>query len=64
MGYNWIKIKMLTELLNSMLLKRLAITPFTVNSPGSQAIPWSYCSDGSCRGDCVGGCDGTPAGGL
>lgn len=25
---------------------------------------WTYCQDGSCSGDCVGGCDGTPAGGL
>lgn len=24
---------------------------------------YSYCSDGSCSGDCVGGCEGTPAGG-
>ena len=33
-------------------------------SPENNIESWSYCSDGSCRGDCVGGCDGTPAGGF
>ena len=64
MGYNTAMIKMLTNLLNSFLLNKLALTPFTANNFGGHAIPWNYCSDGSCRGDCVGGCDGTPAGGM
>lgn len=64
MGYNWRKQAMLTNLLNSLLLQKLASTPFSMNTSRGHAIPWSYCSDGSCSGDCVGGCDGTPAGGF
>ena len=58
------KIKMLTNLLNSFLLNKLALTPFAAGNSGRSVNPWSYCSDGSCSGDCVGGCDGTPAGGM
>lgn len=57
---------MLTELLNSLLIEKLNLIPFTAVCPngGINIDQWSYCSDGSCSGDCVGGCDGTPAGGF
>lgn len=55
---------MITELLNSMLMKRLSLVPFTATTNGYSVDSYTYCSDGSCRGDCVGGCDGTPAGGF
>ena len=52
----------LTDLLNSVLLNNLALIPFSANNSGNRVEAWTYCSDGSCAGDCVGGCDGTPAG--
>lgn len=52
---------MLTELLNSLVLKKLALVPLTANNSGLCVDSYSRCSDGSCRGDCVGGCDGTAA---
>ncbi len=55
---------MFTNLINSLVLNRLSIIPFAATASGRHANPWSYCSDGSCSGDCVGGCDGTPAGGM
>lgn len=54
---------MLTELLNSFLIKKLQLVPVTAVPSTSRAFDaWSYCSDGSCSGDCVGGCDGTARG--
>lgn len=56
---------MLTELLNSMLLEKLNLVSFSpALTPSGSIQAWAYCSDGSCSGDCVGGCDGTPAGGF
>lgn len=56
---------MLTSLLNNSIIEKLGkIELSTVKSvEGNVCNEWSYCSDGSCSGDCVGGCDGTPAGG-
>lgn len=56
---------MLTNLLNNSIIEKLGkIELISVNSvKGDSCNEWSYCSDGSCSGDCVGGCDGTPAGG-
>ena len=57
---------MFTKLLNSVLTNQLTQLEFasagTISDDYYHA--WTYCSDGSCRGDCVGGCDGTPAGGF
>ena len=55
---------MLTQLLNDLLIKKLELLPMTAEVPRNYFESWSYCSDGSCSGDCVGGCDGTPAGGF
>lgn len=55
---------MLTELLNELILKRLNLLPFTALSPvgGGRMDAYSRCYDGSCSGDCVGGCDGDARG--
>lgn len=55
---------MLTELLNDFLIKKLNMTPFTALCPvgGIRMDAYTRCSDGSCSGDCVGGCDGTARG--
>ncbi len=55
---------MLTELLNELILRRLNLLPFTALSPvgGGRIDAYSFCSDGSCSGDCVGGCDGDARG--
>lgn len=57
---------MLTELLNKLLVNNLEKIEFAsaTTSDGGYFDAWTYCSDGSCSGDCVGGCDGTPAGGF
>lgn len=52
---------MFTNLLNSVLLKKLALIPLLANNSGRCVDAWSFCSDGSCSGDCVGGCSGTAA---
>lgn len=56
---------MLTSLLNNSIivkLEKIEISP-AHSIEGDKYNEWSYCSDGSCSGDCVGGCEGTPAGG-
>lgn len=56
---------MLTELLDQLILGKLNELQFIATTPSSGAFDaYTFCSDGSCRGDCVGGCDGTPAGGF
>lgn len=57
---------MVTNLLNEKLMGKLESIQLVDSqlSPEKNIESWSYCSDGSCRGDCVGGCDGTPAGGF
>ena len=57
---------MLTKLLNNILTDQLSRLELAAvgNSTDDYYHAWTYCSDGSCRGDCVGGCDGTPAGGF
>ena len=53
---------MFTELLNSLLLDKLSLVP-VANSGSSRAYDaYIHCSDGSCSGDCVGGCDGSARG--
>ena len=51
---------MLTKLLNQFILKKLNLIPITAaQSTGGFYDAYTHCSDGSCSGDCVGGCDGT-----
>lgn len=55
---------MLTNLLNHILIQKtekLELVPVT-SVAGGYFDAYSYCGDGSCSGDCVGGCDGTPRG--
>lgn len=56
---------MLTNLLNRMLISELNQLELVPAGPsiGRNFDAYAYCTDGSCSGDCVGGCDGTPAGG-
>lgn len=54
---------MVTKMLNANLVKKLDDLQI-VGKTRTTTMGWAYCSDGSCSGDCVGGCDGTPAGGL
>ena len=57
---------MLTKLLNHFLIQKaekIELIP-AIDATGGYFNAYSYCSDGSCSGDCVGGCDGTPAGGF
>ena len=53
---------MFSELLDK-LSKKLQLVESTALSPvGYNMIDsYSLCSDGSCRGDCAGGCDGDAA---
>lgn len=54
---------MFTDLLNEELVQQLGLIPFSATATrGGHIRLWGYCSDGSCEGDCVGGCWGTPAG--
>ena len=55
---------MVTNLLNADMIKELAGLQIEGRQTNLGKTNWSYCSDGSCSGDCVGGCDGTPAGGF
>lgn len=57
---------MITNLINSLILGKLAQLELSVagNSDNGYFDSYTFCSDGSCSGDCVGGCDGTPAGGF
>lgn len=55
---------MLTNLLDSIFINRLEQlelipTPFLASD---NYDAYTYCSDGSCSGDCVGGCDGSSRG--
>lgn len=54
---------MLTELLSSFLIEKLQLVPVAggLSTPRSFDA-YTHCSDGSCSGDCVGGCDGTARG--
>lgn len=54
---------MLTKLLNSFLMEQLSLIPLAATSTDSSYQAYTRCGDGSCRGDCVGGCEGSPAGG-
>ena len=54
---------MVTKMLNANLIKKLENLQIVGRTAATGEIRWAYCSDGSCSGDCVGGCDGTPAGG-
>lgn len=56
---------MLTNLLNNFIITKLEEIKLTPARTAERDYcnEWTYCSDGSCSGDCVGGCDGTPAGG-
>lgn len=53
---------MITELLNSFLLEKLQLKPATIPTSARSFDAYTHCSDGSCSGDCVGGCDGTARG--
>jgi len=54
---------MLTNLLNSLLIEKLQLVPIAATSFTSRVFDaYTHCSDGSCSGDCVGGCDGTARG--
>ena len=53
---------MLTKLLNSFLMEQLNLIPLAATSTDSSYQAYTRCSDGSCSGDCVGGCDGTARG--
>lgn len=54
---------MLTKLLNSLLMNKLEQLELVPATTGNNYFDsYSYCGDGSCSGDCVGGCDGTAAG--
>lgn len=55
---------MVTKMLNAGLIQKLADLQIEGRTMSTGEVRWSYCSDGSCSGDCVGGCDGTPAGGM
>ena len=55
---------MVTNMLNANLIRNLVSLQIEGRVASSGQIRWNYCSDGSCSGDCVGGCDGTPAGGF
>ena len=45
------------------MVEKLNLIPAAANLPSSDYYhAYSYCSDGSCRGDCVGGCDGSARG--
>ena len=55
---------MVTKMLNSGLIQKLADLQIAGRTMSTGEVRWTYCSDGSCSGDCVGGCDGTPAGGM
>ena len=52
---------MLTELIDKLLekLETLELTLSPAPAGGAYTDTWTYCSDGGCSGDCVGGCDGT-----
>ena len=54
---------MLTKLLNSFLMEQLSLIPLAATNTDSSYQAYTRCGDGSCSGDCVGGCEGTPAGG-
>ncbi len=57
---------MRTQLLNLgifNLLDSLQLGLHPVVQASQSYHAWSYCNDGGCRGDCVGGCEGSPAGG-
>ena len=58
---------MQTRLLNQQAINVLSTLPIgdDMTKIAKEHAPrkaWAYCSDGSCRGDCVGGCEGTAAG--
>lgn len=56
---------MLTRLLDKIIvnsLELLQLQPVVSTANNKPFFEYSYCGDGSCSGDCVGGCDGTPAG--
>lgn len=56
---------MLTKLLNSLLMNKLEQLELVPATTGNNYFDsYSYCGDGSCSGDCVGGCEGSPAGGF
>ena len=53
---------MVTNMLNANLIKNIVSLQIEGRATSAGTIRWSYCSDGSCSGDCVGGCEGTAAG--
>lgn len=55
---------MITKLLNSLLANQLNSLELAPAGPTIDDSYYAYtrCSDGSCRGDCVGGCDGDARG--
>ena len=53
---------MLTKLLNSFLMEQLSLIPLAATSTDSSYQAYTRCGDGSCSGDCVGGCDGSARG--
>lgn len=53
----------MTKLLGKSKIEFVQNLKFSKHLP-AEKTSWTYCSDGSCSGDCVGGCDGTPAGGF
>ncbi len=60
-----IRFTMVTDFLDEKLIASLSELTFSsCEKTQSEVTSWSYCSDGSCRGDCVGGCEGTAAGGF
>lgn len=54
----------MTNLLSDAVIGLLKELTFTPREPKLQPAfdAYGYCSDGSCSGDCVGGCDGTASG--
>ena len=54
----------MANLLSDAIIGLLKGLSFTLQEPKFQPAfdAYSYCSDGSCSGDCVGGCEGTPRG--
>ena len=59
---------MYTELLSKAITDFVNCIRFSGTYPDLQPAgvgidAWTYCSDGSCYGNCVGGCEGTAAGG-
>lgn len=55
---------MFTDLIDKLIekLESLELTLVPAGAGTGYTDSWSYCGDGSCRGDCVGGCLGSPAG--